>query len=447
MGNEDEKRLCAWIEEHVGGRVVECEREPRWRPAWMLELERPDGERLPIHFRGDRGISDHGVYALEHEFRVLQLLERDGIPVPHVYGFCEEPRGIVMERSPGRPNLGTAETEAERNSVQDHYMEILARIHALDPAPYEAADIKRPTTPEELGLSDFEVWERGFRRDKKRPEPLIEFVVKWIRRNIPVDRDRVCFVCSDAGQFLFDQGRVTALLDLELAHLGDPAEDLAGMRNRDLSEPLGDLNRAIRRYEEIIGAPVDRRIVDFHTVRFAIVTPLATAALVAAAPQGVDLIQYLCWYHVYSRAAIEVMADMQEVTLERPELPAAALTRQSSTHDFLVDKLTPKPEKDGSGFAAYEGDAAARVAEYLRRADRYGPALEAEDLDEVAALLGRRPAGWAEADAALEEFVLAAEPERDAEIIRYLYRRTLRQEALLQPVMRELTDVSIQLLD
>jgi aminoglycoside phosphotransferase (APT) family kinase protein len=445
MGDADEQRLKAWVAETVGGRVVSCVRQPRWRPAWILEIERPDGKRMQIHFRGDRGVADHGVYALEHEFRVLALLEADGIPVPHVYGFCPDPRGIVMEQVPGRANLATAESEDERNSVQDHYMEILARVHSLDPAPYEAAGIKRPSSAEELGLSDFEVWERGFRRDKKRPEPLIEFVIKWLRRNVPGGRNRVCFVCSDAGQFLFDQGRVTAILDLELAHLGDPAEDLAGMRNRDLSEPLGDLGRAIARYEEIVGESVDRRIVDYHTVRFAIVTPLATAALVAAAPQGVDLVQYLCWYHVYSRAALEVLAHMQGISLDPPALPPANRTRQSAAHDFLVAKLAPK--QDESDFDAYEGDAAARVAEYLRRTDRYGPAMEIEDLAEIEALVGHASASWGEADAALEECVLAAEPERDAQIIRYLYRRTLRQEALLQPVMRELTDVSIQLFD
>ena len=115
----DEQRAQSWIETELGGRVVGAERQPRWRPAWFFDLER-GSERLPLYFRGERGEADHGVYTLEHEMRVLQVLEGQGIPVPHVYGFCPDPRGIVMERSAGRANLASAESEAERSAVLDH---------------------------------------------------------------------------------------------------------------------------------------------------------------------------------------------------------------------------------------------------------------------------------------------------------------------------------------
>src|SRR5262245_25994376 len=114
------QQAFAWIEREVGGAIVAAERQPRWRPAWFLDLVRR-GETLPLYFRGDRGAADHGVYPLEHELRILQVLERHAIPVPHVYGFCPEPRGIVMQRSPGRANLATAESEAERRQVLDDY--------------------------------------------------------------------------------------------------------------------------------------------------------------------------------------------------------------------------------------------------------------------------------------------------------------------------------------
>ncbi len=73
-----------------------------------------------------------------------------------------------------------------------------------------------------------------------------------------------------------------------------------------------------------------------------------------------------------------------------------------------------------------------------------GPALEADDLAEAAALLGQLPGGRAEADAALEDLVERADAGRDAELIRYLHRRTLREESLLRPAMRELRDARFQ---
>ena len=107
--------IVEWVENATGGRVVHSERQPRWRPAWYLDVER-DGEMLPLYFRGDRGSLDHGVYSLEHEYRVLRVLEAHDIAVPHVYGFCPDPRGIVMERVRGRANLLTVNDDAQRSA-------------------------------------------------------------------------------------------------------------------------------------------------------------------------------------------------------------------------------------------------------------------------------------------------------------------------------------------
>ena len=98
--SESWQKGFAWIESELGGSLVSAERQPRWRPAWFLDLER-EGERVPLYFRGDRGEAGTGLYSLEREQRVLEFLEAHGIPVPHVYGFCPEPRGIVMERCAG----------------------------------------------------------------------------------------------------------------------------------------------------------------------------------------------------------------------------------------------------------------------------------------------------------------------------------------------------------
>ena len=102
----------------------------------------------------------------------------------------------------------------------------------------------------------------------------------------------------------------------------------------------------------------------------------------------------------------------------------------------------------GSGTAeSYETDVALRIAQYLRRAELYGPQLAEDDLADVAELLGRRPSSWHEADRALEEFVLAAPPELDGPLARYFVRRCLREEALLAPAMREIEGARVQMVD
>lgn len=444
MSKADEASMRVWVEETLGGPIVSSERQPRWRPAWYLDVEMPEGRRS-VYFRGDRGISDASVYALEHEMTCLQVLESQGIPVPHVFGFCSSPRGILMDRSPGRADLSTAKDKNEEESVQRHYMQILAQIHSLDTKPFLAAGLEAPADPSRLALADLPLWEKGFRQGKKRPEPLIEFGLRWLKREVPPPAGEACFVCGDSGQFLFEDGQVTSVIDLELAHLGDPAEDLGALRNRDLSEPLGDLRRAMAAYDEFVGHPIDRKLVDYHTIRFCLTTPLATVPVLAQARPGVDLIQYLCWYHVYSRSPIEVMAHMQGIELESPVHPEGHASRQAPIYEDLVLRLAPGDEVDG--FDSYAGTTAHRTAVYLQRLNLYGEAIEADDVADVNALLGRNFTRGEEAAAGLEDWVMQADPGADEDLLRLFYRRCMRQEYLLEPVLGEFTGARIQMLD
>jgi hypothetical protein len=434
-----------WIEKNVGGRIVSYERQPRWRPAFYVEFEKDGGEIIPLYVRGARTEIETSDVTLHYEMRVLQQLEADGIPVPHVYGYVPEPAAIVMERSPGRGNLGTAESEEERVAVLNQYIDILARTHSLDIAPYQELGMDLPSGEKELGLCDLPRWEANYRKAKSRPEPIIEFCLGWLKRNIPEGRSQVTFLSADSGQFVYENSQLTALVDLELACLGDPAADLGGMLGRDLSEPLGDLPRAFKRYFELRGETIPTSVIDFHTVRFNLYTPMAIAPVIAHATPDVDLVQYLGWYWVWSRACLEVLAHGMGLELDTIDLPEAKPSRFTPGHDNLTKRL--KRAASGDDFAAYEMDAAYRCAEYLRRAERFGGEFEQNDLDEISALLGRSFETWSDADAALEDFIESASPESDADLIRLLHRRTLRHEALLQPVLRELEGASIQHMD
>lgn len=401
--DESWQRGFDWVEKKLGARIVSFERQARWRPAFFLELDR-GGEPLSIYLRGERGELDHGIYPLEHESRVLQVLESEGLPVPHVHGFCPDPPAIVMDKVPGRANLATSDSEQERVSVLEHYVDLLADMHSIDPKRFEEIGIERPKGAEALGFCDLDRWEKGYRATKKRPEPLIEFVTDWLRRNVPRDREEVSCLAVDSGQFLFQDGRVTSLLDLELACLGDPAADLAGMRGRDMAEPLGDLASAFERYYAKTGKRIPKDVLDYHTVRFSIYTPYTCAPLIVEPPMTVDLVQYLGWYWVWSRACIEVIADGAGVALPTPSIPEPTRTPYGSAHDLLVDKLASL-RSEADGFLAYELDTAWRNASYLKRVESMWSQMEGEEAAEIDRLLGRvtKPLDRA---AELEAFVL-----------------------------------------
>jgi aminoglycoside phosphotransferase (APT) family kinase protein len=423
-------RAFAEVERLVGGQIVHAEKQARWRPAFFLDVDCA-GERKAIYLRGDRGEMQHGVYGLDHEYRVLCALEAEGIPVPHIYGFLADPLAIVMARAPGRVNLATAKDDAERTAVLDHWIDVLATLHRLPLARFEALGIERPQRPEQLGLGDFPRWEKSWRDRKSRPDPRIEWVIRWLHRNVPKHRSRPAMLQGDAGQFLFESGRVTAMIDLELAYIGDPLADLAGMLNRDLSEPMGDLNRGFHRYARLMGEPLDVKTVWYHTARFGICTPIACAPLLATPPPQFNYPVYLGWDIVYGRIALEAIARFSGITLREPELPEPTPSRHAPGFDQLLTTLA-------AAGRSYEVDTAYRIAQWARELDARGPGMEQDDADEVARLTGSRASPGLEADRALEAFVLGAGAERDEQILQLLYRRTKRQQALMQPALREL---------
>jgi hypothetical protein len=431
------------VERLVGGRVVSAERQARWRPVFWLEVETPGGETLPICFRGAR-IEQGEENTIRHEYECFRVLEKSGIPVPKIYGYCDEPVGFVMQKSPGRHDMATAESPEELESVRDHFIGILARIHALPTEDFEAFGLTRAKTARELALGDSAAGIARFRARKTRPDPVVEFLIDWCERHVPRERSECCFVTGDSGQFIFEGGRVTAMLDMELGYLGDPLADLGGLFSRDLTEKMGDLDVAVDRYEDAIGRPVDRRVVLYHAIRFALTTPLSTSLALENPHVAVEYVQYLTWYLVYARTPLELIAHLEGFALADPALPRETLSPYAVAHDSLQEKYAAFQTKDE--FQAYEADGLRRLSLFLRQGDRYGADLLEKDLDDAEQLLGQRPQTWQERDQALSALVHDNGGERDAELVRYLVRRLKREEALLAPAQRDLVGAKMQTL-
>jgi aminoglycoside phosphotransferase (APT) family kinase protein len=433
----------AWLERELDGKLVSAARQPRWRAAWVLEFERA-GETLPLYWRGDRGLSEgiNDVYDLAREEAILRVLEANGIPVPHIYTVCPDPHGIVMEYRPGLPNLADAADDRERESVMDHYLEILVAIHSIAPAEFEASGLQRPPAGS-VALGDLDLWESIYRKAKRQPEPLIEFVLKWVRGHTP-DREKLAFVLGDAGQLLFEAGRVSAVLDVEFGHLGDPIADLAGLRAREIFEPLGDLSRAVRRYCELAGEDVDPELLWWHTARFALYTPLSIAHVVADPDPGVDWAQYRAFFLGQARLALQGMAESMKVVLPGLDAPIPAPTSRSAAHQVLVAGLREQRDAGETPVAAYEAERMLRVAEYLERSESLGPYFESQERGDLRALLGHPAEPGAATNAELEVLVANAGPDRDEELLRYFQRRTLREHEVFRPAMREMEDKQAQ---
>lgn len=412
----NEQKLRNFVEQLLGGEIISMERLLRWRPAWNLELRR-DGEVLALHIRGDRGGDVSPFPELRREADILTLLAEQGIPVPHIYGFCEEPQAIIMQQVRGTRDLATASSDAQRSDLARQYVQAMAAMHQLPLEPFTAQGIGLPLGAEQISLAGLEAYYPLYARNKTKPQPLAEFALGWLRRNVPPHRTKPAFVQYDSGQYLFADGKVNALYDFEFAMIGDPLADLASARMRDNYEPLGArFSDLYRYYQEVTGEAADPDVVRFHTVLFSTVSTMQFSATIATPQPGDPHDTYIEFDIALRRVVVHALAEAMGIAIETPDLDIKTDGPNAQLLLMLKDAL--EQLEVSSEFQKSKRQSVAKLVEYLTCADAMALQLLEIDQAEVEALLDRRFDDCSQLDAALEAFVKNAGPEYDERLLR-----------------------------
>jgi hypothetical protein len=417
---DTERILTGWIERHIG-KVVRLEAEPRWRPAWTADAEK-DGRIVPLYVKGPREVE--AMVGVRLEGASLDVLHRNGIPAPAQYGYIPEIDAIVMERLEGQSRLENITDIAVRDSVADQYVQAMVKFHALDPQLFIDAGFKAPSDPSQLRLAQFNKTEAGYLAGKRVPEPANEFLRLWVRRNEPKGEIRPSFITGDSFQMIYHQGRLQAVMDMEMACIGDPLLDLCCIRMRDLSEKTGNAATITSRYQELSGKPLDMKALKYHFVAFSAVSSLMISGLLFNPPPQTDYFEYHVYYHGSLRIALEGLADFMDVKLDT--LPEPAPVTGPQTLHLKMLALAVEQMDAATEMEIYKRSKAAAEVAYLQNCDRWGAAFDAAYLDEIAALLGTRPATVTEGEAALEAFVHADNGKSDEALLRLFHRQELR---------------------
>jgi len=211
------------------------------------------------------------------EWPLLEALrQHGGMASPEPYLLETDPQFlggtfIIMQWADGEkageifPEV--AAPRAHRREIVLHLAQILARLHTM-PAPQAGF---AATTPEAiLEAAGARVHETYDRLLGSEPVAEFEFGYRWIQQHLADGLGPICVVHGDVGlhNLLVDGGRVTALVDWELAHLGSPAEDLARMRPLVEFMTPGGWDKFIAEYRSCGGpeAAYERRRLDFYCV-------------------------------------------------------------------------------------------------------------------------------------------------------------------------------------
>lgn len=208
------------------------------RDIWAFELTHPDAagtvtRRLVLR-RDPRGA---GVgTAGSNEFRLLRAAHAHGVPVPRPYLYCDDPAVLdspffVMDHVEGetipRKVLRDPEFAAARAAMTAQFGHILAAIHAIDHRAHGLDFLPGPAPGESPAQAELDRFEQIYRGITPDPHPAFELAFRWLRRHVP-DTTGCVVVHGDyrMGNVICGPEGIRAVLDWELAHLGDPMEDL-----------------------------------------------------------------------------------------------------------------------------------------------------------------------------------------------------------------------------
>lgn len=310
----DEMKL--WVEEATDARVASATRHHAGasRMAWSLELDR-SGVSEPLFLLKDKGEGGGSL----RDAAVLNALAETPIPVPRVLGLSNSPAMILLERLPGRSDFPAVDHEEEREPTARHLMELTARLHELDTAELAISHLSLPGSPGENTRKTLAQIKGAVAALGDNADPFFSFAIDWLVGNTPDEEARPSLIHSDMGpgNFLYERGRVTGIVDWEVAHFGDPMEDLAAIAVRDMATPVGDLSRRFSEYEAASGRAVGLARVNYFRALILVRNSLMIGLGLAYPPEGFNVEEMTMYQTLLMRAGALVLCDLLGV--ERPE--------------------------------------------------------------------------------------------------------------------------------
>ena len=438
--------VLAWIEEAAGAPVLRADRIPGGgiRQGWFVDVGPPDTVRELFLRFSPEALPDRGAFhRLGVEAEVVRALGKAGVPVPAVHAVHPTREAVLLDRVPGGTWFYLIRDADEQVSVAQDFIRHLATTHRLDPRTLDVPGLGPVRSAREHALKRIaEIRRRGTAPDGSM-DPLVRLSADWLERNVPDYDGPVVLVQGDTGpgNFLYRDGRVTAVLDWELCHFGDPMDDIAWLSLRTVQDTFTHLPDRLAEYADASGHEIDVDRVWYYRV-FA-ETTMATlepnkgpAAQDDAAdgegPALKDVGNLMLYRQLHRRLWLEALNVVMGLGLTKPGMPEPEQPPQwhALYGDVLAMLRTITPRIDDP-LASQWTKGVARLVTYLRDLDASGRQYADLELDDLTALLGERPPSVpAGRDAAAR--ATAAGTASDEEYVRYLWNAALRDDHLMR---------------
>lgn len=256
------------------------------REIWSLDVGyKRDGKdhRLELVLRRDRPGTSAAI-RLRDEFELLRAAAAAGVPVPPVHWQVDDADLLgapffVMDRIAGetlpRRLLRDEEYAHARAAMTTQLGAALARIHGIALQEPLLGFLAQPEEGKNAALSEVDRYEQIYRYAAPDPHPALELALRWLRQHLP-SSDRRSLVHGDfrVGNVIYGPEGLRSVLDWELAHIGDPMEDLAWLCVRawrfgsdsKAVGGIGDRDELFAAYEAAGGGPVAAKVARYWEI-------------------------------------------------------------------------------------------------------------------------------------------------------------------------------------
>jgi aminoglycoside phosphotransferase (APT) family kinase protein len=221
-------------------------------------------------------VFDFGNAKLSREYALVRRVFELGLPVAEPYGYFPSNADVdgdfyVMQKMEGKVTGTTFEAFAPLDeALLLDLAAYFARQHAL-PLEQFADYIREHDNPRVLEETCRETvlrfvmdYERMWKDFARFPSPGEAHTLYWLLNHVPPNNNRPVLVHADCtiSNFLVKDNRISAVMDWEGAHFGDPAEDLAYVR--DIVSRYMDWSRFLAHYTACGGQPINEASMNYY---------------------------------------------------------------------------------------------------------------------------------------------------------------------------------------
>lgn len=415
--NSPTEEMRDWVEGLIGSPIAGTTREFAGgsRPLWYLQI---GDESYVLRLDTGGGALAGSIYDVKREIDVYRALAGSVVPVPNVLGTRQFTEGLVMlmSRAPGDSRL-PRDTDGALVLIDD-LVKAIADLHSLDAAHLDLGWGQPPSIHDSI-RHELAVWNE---LASAHPRSECSYALGWLGTHLgslEVSSAPAVLVQGDTGpgNAVFDGKQLSAIVDWELSHFGDPMEDLAWIDQRCQQWDLiaGARARRLRAY----GLTVNEQRIAYHAVFVRLRCAVITARTIKSGGGALGLAVYEPAQNRFNREIVRTICEASGITTPDPDRITSEIAREIGFDPVAlraqVESIMSNRPVDKAQRLTHRENAIRELHQWME--SNHGVAMREHDAADAMKTLGAPP------DPAL---LRAAGASTDEGVLAYLARSSIR---------------------